>query len=111
MRVSLPMMILREPWLACTFPAAQPNFSTNSGVIGASPTRPRMPSVPKYLRLLIVVISLSCQCGFHHSHGFCCLFYVMDANNMRSLHCCNDRAGQTPAQAVGWPNVKQLTYH
>src|SRR5689334_19374500 len=43
---------LRAPF-ASTVPAARPSFSMNSAVIGHSPTRPRMPSVPKYLRSLM----------------------------------------------------------
>src|SRR5690606_41515558 len=33
-------------------PAAKPSRSRSSGVMGDSPTRPRTPSVPKYLRLM-----------------------------------------------------------
>src|SRR5450755_4446810 len=37
---------------ASTRPAAYPRRSTSSGVIGGSPTRPRMPSVPKYFLVI-----------------------------------------------------------
>jgi hypothetical protein len=36
-----------------TCPAAQPSLSTKSGHTLASPTRPRIPSVPKYLRVTL----------------------------------------------------------
>ncbi len=36
------------PMLRKAIPAAQPSLSMKSGVIGNSPTRPRIPSVPKY---------------------------------------------------------------
>src|SRR5258706_7969572 len=57
MRVSLPIIAAGRPplaasWLASTRPAAWPRRSTNSGVIGNSPTLPRTPSVPKYFLLM-----------------------------------------------------------
>src|SRR3990172_927738 len=49
MRVSLPIRtLLPLPSLPSTRPTAQPSLSMNSALIGASPTLPRMPSVPKY---------------------------------------------------------------
>ena len=48
---------------ARTRPAAQPSFSTSSGVIGGSPTRPRTPSVPKYWR--VIGIQSSGSRSFH----------------------------------------------
>ena len=56
MRVSLPIRISPRPCLENTFPAAQPRRSINSAVIGSIPTRPRMPSVPKYFFVFILVI-------------------------------------------------------
>ena len=51
MRVSLPIRTLL-PWPEPrTRPAAQPSLTMKSGLIFPSPTRPRMPSVPKYLRI------------------------------------------------------------
>src|SRR5687767_15277477 len=52
MRVSLPMMTigLRQPRRISAWPYALPRRSTKSAEIAPSPTRPRMPSVPKYLR-------------------------------------------------------------
>src|SRR5687768_2149313 len=54
MRVSLPITTVAWPSRASARPAAQPSFRTKSAEIGPSPTRPRMPSVPKYLRVPIV---------------------------------------------------------
>ena len=54
MRVSLPINTLLVPLPAKTLPAAQPNLVTNSGLIAEWPTLPRIPSVPKYLRSLMV---------------------------------------------------------
>src|SRR5436190_22215552 len=59
MRVSLPISTAGRPAgrrgsAANVRPAAQPSFITSSGVIGASPTRPRTPSVPKYSRFIPV---------------------------------------------------------
>src|SRR5690348_3137500 len=52
MRVSLPITTVAWPSpLASTRPAARPRRSMKSAETGPSPTRPRMPSVPKYLRL------------------------------------------------------------
>ncbi|MEN1726701.1 hypothetical protein, partial [Pseudomonas aeruginosa] len=80
-------------------------------VIGASPTRPRIPSVPKYLRLLIAFVFLCRQSGFHHPHRFYGFFDVMNTNDVRALHCGNDRTGQTTAQALGRPHVQLLPNH
>src|SRR5690348_772626 len=49
-RVSLPINTSGRRPSPSTTPAARPSFSMNSAVIGHSPTRPRTPSVPKYLR-------------------------------------------------------------
>src|SRR5574340_1798077 len=63
MRVSLPISTVgcwfggRLPRSATsTCPAAYPKCITNSGVIGDSPTLPRTPSVPKYLRPIPVFL-------------------------------------------------------
>ncbi|KAG0737904.1 hypothetical protein G6F24_017770 [Rhizopus arrhizus] len=58
MRVSLPISTIgRRPswprWATSTRPRALPRRSTKSAEITPWPTRPRMPSVPKYLRLPI----------------------------------------------------------
>src|SRR6187549_1122127 len=50
MRVSLPITTVAPPSRARTRPAAFPRRSMKSAETGPSPTRPRMPSVPKYLR-------------------------------------------------------------
>src|SRR5487761_2000913 len=58
MRVSLPISTAgRRPGDNCprrtsTSPAAYPRRTMKSGVIGGSPTRPRMPSVPKYFLVI-----------------------------------------------------------
>ena len=71
-RVSLPMSTLGLPRAprAKTRPAAQPSFITKSGVMGATPTRPRTPSVPKYLRSLesAIVVSPPLAGGLAASH-------------------------------------------
>ena len=54
-RVSLPISTGPSPSLANTLPAAQPNFMMKSGVMGASPTLPRIPSVPKYFRVFLLM--------------------------------------------------------
>src|SRR2546425_8845569 len=55
MRVSLPMHTAGLLLLADkTLPAAYPRRSTKSGVIGLEPTVPRTPSVPKYLRVMLI---------------------------------------------------------
>src|SRR5574340_1190929 len=63
MRVSLPISTVgcwfggRLPRSATsTCPAAYPRCITNSGVIGDSPTLPRTPSVPKYLRPILLFL-------------------------------------------------------
>src|SRR6185436_4378896 len=61
MRVSLPISTAacspagRSCSAASTLPAAYPRRITKSGVMGASPTRPRTPSVPKYFLLLFFI--------------------------------------------------------
>lgn len=82
------------------FPAAQPSLSTKSGVMGALPTRPRIPSVPKYLRLLIAFVFLCRQSGFYHPHRLYGFFDVMDANDLRALHRGNYRARKAAVQTV-----------
>src|SRR4249920_3737645 len=58
MRVSLPITTVALPSRAAsTRPAARPRRSMKSAETGPSPTRPRMPSVPKYLRFDISVRS------------------------------------------------------
>src|SRR5487761_2369428 len=58
MRVSLPISTAgRSPGDSCprrtsTSPAAKPKRTMKSGVIGGSPTSPRMPSVPKYFLVI-----------------------------------------------------------
>jgi hypothetical protein len=51
----LPISTGPLPFLASTLPAAQPNFMKKSGVMGASPTLPRIPSVPKYFRVFVLM--------------------------------------------------------
>ncbi len=80
-RVSLPTRMRHAPMLRNAMPAAQPSLSMKSGVIGNSPTRPRMPSVPKYFfrhKCSIILIRLILQrqsCAPHrpsrrrHAHG------------------------------------------
>jgi len=48
MRVSLPISTIGRSPSANTRPIARPRRTMNSGVIGCSLARPRMPSVPKY---------------------------------------------------------------
>jgi hypothetical protein len=48
------MTTLSPPARPSTRPVAQPSFSMNSAVIGLSPTRPRIPSVPKYFLDMVV---------------------------------------------------------
>ena len=64
-RVSLPIRISRRPLRAKTRPAAQPSRKQKSGVIGASPTRPRMPSVPKYFLVMSVSMMLGTASSTH----------------------------------------------
>jgi hypothetical protein len=49
------------------------------------------------------VFFLSGQCGFHHAQRFYRFFDIMDANNLRALHCCNDRTRQAAVQAFVGP--------
>ncbi len=56
MRVSLPISTLPPCPPPSTRPAAQPSLSAKSGVMFPSPTRPRMPSVPKYLRVTLLPV-------------------------------------------------------
>ena len=52
-RVSLPISTEPSPPARISAaPAARPRRSTKSALTGPSPTRPRMPSVPKYLRCM-----------------------------------------------------------
>src|SRR5574340_1077129 len=75
MRVSLPISTVgcwfggRLPRSATsTWPAAYPKRMTNSGVIGDSPTLPRTPSVPKYLRPILLFLH-SIPDGQRIAHG------------------------------------------
>src|SRR4029453_6124943 len=52
MRVSLPIRTVALPSPG-TRPIARPRRNMNSGVIGSTPARPRMPSVPKYFLAVI----------------------------------------------------------
>src|SRR5258706_12462880 len=58
-------------FLRRTLPAAYPSRMTKSGVIGLSPTVPRTPSVPKYLRDICALCDLPCYatylCNLRHS--------------------------------------------
>ena len=60
-RVSLPISTVgRAPSIRCqseaasTLPAEYPRCRINSGVMGSLPTRPRIPSVPKYLLVNLI---------------------------------------------------------
>src|SRR6478736_4609570 len=76
MRVSLPISTVGRAWvLLSTRPTACARRSTKSGVMGASPTVPRMPSVPKYVLLMMVSPSGSRLCDsrgpdLQGGHGF-----------------------------------------
>ncbi|SFV80824.1 hypothetical protein MNB_SUP05-13-371 [hydrothermal vent metagenome] len=55
----MPITTLALPFFcASTEPTAQPSFKKKSAVIGAIPTLPRMPSVPKKLLNLIPYYAL-----------------------------------------------------
>src|SRR5688500_2136944 len=74
MRVSLPINTVGrwadEVWrCASTLPAAYPIFMTSSGVMGISPTLPRTPSVPKYLRCMTPIRSEALRSGDSTSDG------------------------------------------
>jgi hypothetical protein len=57
MRVSLPINTTGcSSFCRKTRPTAWANRITKSGVMGACPTVPRMPSVPKYFLVMVVVL-------------------------------------------------------
>src|ERR1700733_9595361 len=65
MRVSLPMTTTARCLVVSTRPAARPSASMNSAVIGDSPARPRMPSVPKYF-FCVIEATRSAPCARSH---------------------------------------------
>src|SRR5690554_6917024 len=95
-RVSLPIKILLCPSAANTAPVAQPSRNTKSGVIGYSPTVPRMPSVPKYLRVISRLLGNNAQrgnlllhCLLHsvgHTQCIHCGSHIVDTQNMSPLN-------------------------
>src|SRR6478609_8267905 len=83
-------------------PAAQPSFSMKSGVIGYSPTRPRMPSVPKYFLLIAAPMFLfGVLYRSDHAHYIDSFGHIMNAKDARALghgqRCQRQAAVQTLA--------------
>mmetsp|Transcript_53268 Transcript_53268/g.124851 ORF Transcript_53268/g.124851 Transcript_53268/m.124851 type:complete len:956 (-) Transcript_53268:390-3257(-) len=81
MRVSLPIKTVGRSFvLRSTRPTAWPRRSMKSGVIGSCPTVPRMPSVPKYLRLIelfLLVNRRNCR-------------RIDGVPNLEGVHGCSD---------------------
>ena len=94
--------VARRVSAASTRPAAQPSFSTSSGVIGASPTRPRMPSVPKYRRV-IGSTAFHCQIRFDrapHLQRIDRLAHVVHADDGRAARDRGQRRGEARRQPL-----------
>src|SRR6185369_4873288 len=74
-----------------TLPAAYPSRMTKSGVIGLSPTVPRTPSVPKYLRIVE---------GFPDRDHVARFFHIMDPQYSRAALQSEQSHGQAAGQAL-----------
>src|SRR6185436_19242502 len=80
------------PWGASTRAAALARRNAKSTVSGCSPTRPRTPSVPKYLRAIEILSLEHRGCDTHRVHGG---GDVVGAHDTRSME--NRNGGQRHA--------------
>src|SRR5258706_9431814 len=69
-----------------------------SGVIGISPTVPRTPSVPKYLRVMLLSFATR---GLPHRDDVPRLSYVMHAKYSRAALQGEERHGEAAGQPLG----------
>src|SRR5471030_2568920 len=93
-------------------PAAQPSLSMKSGVIGNCPTRPRMPSVPKYFLVIdapsFLFSRFDSRNHAHHVDGFSNIMYPQDACTLEHGHGCQRQAAK---EALIDRTPKRLTNH
>lgn len=95
--MSLPTSTRQLPCLRKAIPAAQPSFSMKSGVIGYSPTRPRMPSVPKYFLLIGTPMYLfGVLYRSNHAYHIDSFGHVMDTKDARPLVMANAASARLP---------------
>src|SRR5687767_10712566 len=94
-RVSLPMSTV-PPCGASTRAAALARRSAKSTVRGCSPTRPRTPSVPKYLRPINLFSLDHRGRNAHRIHGRA---HVVGAHNTRSVQNRNGGERDAACQA------------
>src|SRR5450830_245762 len=111
-RVSLPTRMRHAPMLRNAMPAAQPSLSMKSGVIGNSPTRPRIPSVPKYFFVISAPSFLFGRfyCGKHADdiHGLSDIVHAQDARTLGHSKC---RKRQPTIKPLAQRTIQRLTYH
>src|SRR5450830_1711774 len=100
------------PMLRNAMPAAQPSLSMKSGVIGNSPTRPRIPSVPKYFFVISAPSFLFGRfyCGNHADdiHGLGDIMHTQDARTLGHSKC---RKRQPTIKPIAHRTIQRLTYH
>src|SRR5687768_11157781 len=106
-RVSLPISTV-PPCGASTLAAALASRNAKSTVIGYSPTRPRMPSVPKYLRA-IECFSLGHRRG--NADGVDRGGHVVGAHDTRSMENRNGGKGYASRSSVDHLTSRELRQH
>src|SRR5687767_11641323 len=106
-RVSLPMSTV-PPCGASTRAAALASRNAKSTVIGYSPTRPRMPSVPKYLRA-IECFSLGHRRG--NADGVDRGGHVVGAHDTRSMENRNGGESHAPRRSVDHFTSRESRQH
>src|SRR5688572_19437708 len=85
------------PFGASTRAAALARRNAKSTVIGCSPTRPRTPSVPKYLRAIESFSQSHCM---RDTHGIHRRGHLVGAHHTRSLENRNGGERDAPRQTV-----------
>src|SRR5450830_857460 len=111
-RVSLPTRTLQAPSLRNAIPAAQPSLSMKSGVIGYCPTRPRIPSVPKYFFFIRTPSFLLCSVnGSDHAHHVDRFGDIVHTKNPCAFAHRQCRQGQAAIKALTDRTTKGLPYH
>src|SRR5204863_2730034 len=92
--------------------AAYASRSTNSGVMGSRPTRPRIPSVPKYLRLIVLprapAGSRASSKRPPDTNGVHCFPDIVHAHEVRPILDCEERGGNAPGRALAHGTTRDV---